>query len=63
MSDHIRALRAVAADTNGVPNCDDRSLTAARDAGLITFKAWPSGHWQLTAQGRAELFAHEDATQ
>lgn len=55
MAEHIVALEAVARDRNGVPNCSDRRLTAARDAGLIAFKAWPSGQWQLTDAGRDYL--------
>jgi hypothetical protein len=58
MTPHLYALRAVSRDRTGVPNCPDRLLIAAADAGLIEFKAWPSGHWKLTAKGRAALSDH-----
>ena len=57
---HLPAVRAVARDRSGVPNCSDVRLTVARDAGLIVFKDWPAGHWQLTPAGRSLLHADAD---
>lgn len=57
MSEHIYALNAVARDRNGMPNCSDRRLQNAEKAGLIAFKAWPSGHWQITPSGREYMNA------
>lgn len=57
MSDrtHQIACRAVARDRIGVPNCPDWRLSAASEAGLISFVAWPSGQWTLTDAGRVYL--------
>lgn len=54
---HLRTIRAVARDNTGVPNARDADLQAADDAGLIRFRAWPSGHWQLTEAGRELLMS------
>lgn len=43
---HRPAVAAVMRDKNGVPRASDRELRAARDAGLIEFSGWPSGHWK-----------------
>lgn len=51
MADHMTALRAVARDRVGVPNCPDRLILAAAEAKLIRFHGWPSGHWQITDAG------------
>lgn len=63
MNEHTIALTAVARDRNGVPNCADWRLTAARDAGLIKFHGWPSGHWQITAAGRDYLASDDEKPQ
>ena len=61
MAEHMSALRAVQRDTVGVPKCSDRLLIAAENAGLIEFRAWPSGFWRLTEKGHAYLTgAHDD---
>ena len=60
MAEHSIALNAVARDRSGVPNCSDWRMTAARDAGLIKFCGWPSGHWQITDAGRDYLAENED---
>lgn len=49
--EHEIALRAVQRDTTGVPRCPDWRLLSAEDAGLIKFRTWPSGQWQITAKG------------
>lgn len=53
--EHEIALRAVSRDRIGVPDCPDWRLIAARLAGLIEFRASPSGHWSITSAGREYL--------
>lgn len=56
---HRPAVVAVARDKDGFPRASDRALHAARDAGLITFEAFPAGHWSVTALGTALLSSPE----
>ena len=51
MQHHRPAVRAVMNDRTGVPNASDQALHAARDAGLVAFSGWPTGHWKLTPLG------------
>jgi hypothetical protein len=60
MAEHMNALRAVQRNPS-VPNVWDRDLKAAKEAGLIRFHGWPSGHWQITPAGQDYLAAIEDA--
>lgn len=55
---HRPAVAAVMRDKTGVPHASDRELHAARDAGLIEFSGWPSGHWKLTPLGRNLMTDH-----
>lgn len=48
---HRPAVAAVMRDKTGCPRASDKELHAARDAGLIEFVGWPSGHWKLTPLG------------
>lgn len=52
--EHFVAVLAVSRSSLA-PFARATALRAARDAGLVTFHAWPSGHWQLTEAGRAAL--------
>jgi len=49
---HRPAVAAVMRDKTGIPNASDRSLKAAKDAGLIRFvNSTGAGVWQLTPLG------------
>lgn len=55
--EHTKTLRAVQRNA-AVPNIWDRDLKAAKEAGLIRFHVWPSGHWQITPAGWSYLDEH-----
>ena len=52
--EHFVAVLAVSRSALA-PFARAEALRAARDAGLVTFHAWPSGHWRITESGRAVL--------